>query len=259
MNKHDPHKIGTASLLWLSIGLIFAAPGVGLVFFGIKNIEFSIFTVLIVLFLLGMPVVKFLRFYHSGKFRQMREQMKEKQEQMKATLSLSPSLKGKELSHEEIDSRLAYQVKVARWSNMIGIVLALSMLVGGYLWADHQRSFEKNAGVAIGTVMEIIQKKNTSSDSGSHYNYYPKVMFRLPEGGRYTFVDKVGSSIKMHKIQDQVTVYYNLSNPNDATIDRGVFNFIPQALLGLVGIFILLVSLSQALQARSRSNHRYRH
>ena len=255
MNKHDSHKIGTASLLWLSIGLVFAAPGIGLVFLGIKNIEFSIFTVLIVLFFLGMPVVRFLRFYHSGKFKQIREQMKEKQEQMK----VSPGLKGKELSHEEIDSRLAYQVKVARWSNMIGIVLALSMLVGGYLWADHQHSFEKNAGVATGTVMEIIQKKNTSSDSGSHYNYYPKVMFRLPEGGRYTFVDKVGSSIKMHKIQDQVTVYYNLSNPNDATIDRGVFNFIPQALLGLVGIFILLVSLSQALQARSLYNHRYRH
>ena len=89
----------------------------------------------------------------------------------------------------------------------------------------------------------------SSSRSGSSSSYYPVVTYTDQTGRRIRFRDNTGSNPPMYHVNDSVTVLYSASEPGNAIIDRGVWNWLPSAILYSVGVLLSMVGIG-ALRRR---------
>jgi len=83
----------------------------------------------------------------------------------------------------------------------------------------------------------------SSSSSGRGSSYYPVVTYTDQAGKRVRFRDNTGSNPPMYHVNESVTVLYSASEPGNAIIDRGVWNWLPSAILYALGVLLGLVSI----------------
>lgn len=83
----------------------------------------------------------------------------------------------------------------------------------------------------------------SSSSSGRSSSYYPVVTFTDQAGKRVRFRDHTGSNPPMYHVNDSVTVLYSASEPGNAIIDRGVWNWLPSAILYALGVLLSVASI----------------
>ena len=83
----------------------------------------------------------------------------------------------------------------------------------------------------------------SSSSSGRDRSYYPVVTYTDQAGKRIRFRDNTGSNPPMYHVNESVTVLYSASEPGNAIIDRGVWNWLPSAILYALAVLLSLVSI----------------
>lgn len=83
----------------------------------------------------------------------------------------------------------------------------------------------------------------SSSSSGRGSSYYPVVTYTDHAGKRVRFRDNTGSNPPMYHVNDSVTVLYSASEPGNAIIDRGAWNWLPSAILYALGVLLSVVSI----------------
>lgn len=81
------------------------------------------------------------------------------------------------------------------------------------------------------------------SSSGSGSTYYPVVTYSDQRGKMVRFRDNTGSNPPMYHVNESVTVLYSPSEPGSAIIDRGVWNWLPSAILYVLGVLLSVVSV----------------
>lgn len=83
----------------------------------------------------------------------------------------------------------------------------------------------------------------SSSSSSTGSSYYPVVTYTDQAGERIRFRDNTGSNPPMYHVNESVTVLYSTAEPANAIIDRGMWNWLPSAILYAVGVLLSVVSI----------------
>ncbi len=112
--------------------------------------------------------------------------------------------------------------------NVIKYVFAIvgaCMLAGAFALYSSTASFLEHSVTTQGTVVELIRSR--SSDSTS---YYPVVQFTAASGREIEFQSSTGSNPPPYSRGEQVAVFYEPANPEDAMVD-GFFSLWGAALI----------------------------
>jgi len=96
-------------------------------------------------------------------------------------------------------------------------------------------------GVRARGVVSSLSSSNSGTDSST---YYPVVTYTDWAGKSVRFRDNTGSNPPMYHVNDSVTVLYSPTESGKATIDRGIWNWLPSAILYLLGVVLSLVSIA---------------
>lgn len=125
--------------------------------------------------------------------------------------------------------------RLAPWLLIAGVALVA-------LGVHQSRALVRLESVGVRTRGVVSSFSSSSSGSGSR-SYYPVVTYTDRAGNRVRFRDNTGSNPPMYDINDSVTVLYSPAESGNAMIDRGLWNWLPSALLYLLGVSLSLVSI----------------
>lgn len=123
----------------------------------------------------------------------------------------------------------------------VGAVLLIAAYVMGHAHFDLIRQGVRAPGTVVGHEQENFVSRSSSGGTRSTLAFMPIVEF---QAGEHTvrFKDWKGSSVA-GDLHDRVTVVYDPARPSDAMIDRPVWNWVPWAPIGVVGLFLTLVAI----------------
>lgn len=89
----------------------------------------------------------------------------------------------------------------------------------------------------------VVSALSSSSSGSGGRSYYPVVTYTDRAGNTMRFRDNIGSNPPMYRVNDSVTVLYSPGEAASARIDRGIWNWLPSAILYLLGVSLSLVSI----------------
>lgn len=243
----DPQTVTRPGFLSLFFGLCFAGPGVGLLYMALTQYEFNVFTPVMALGFLGLGAFKVKKII---KPRSEWDTKKSFQSRRKAE-KLAKRAEGRLLTVQEVRERVRYQDRQAALWTPVVVLLGAGLIAGGFWLSRDMRAFTAIAVEAPGEVVRIESRYDSSSDGGG-YTYYPVVAFSTGEGSRMEFQDSVGSNPSLYGTGDMVTVLYDTTDPEDAIIDRGIWNWSASGGCMATGALLLLWSLRVYGGIRSR-------
>ncbi|MGH1377588.1 MAG: DUF3592 domain-containing protein [Alphaproteobacteria bacterium] len=221
-----PGKVRRPSLVLVVFGLVFLLPGLFMWYVAVTSFDPNP-----MFFALILSAVCFVFFKVWSFFKDIpREELKEgwksfRDNKLKISSSSSDSHNnGRVLSNEEIMDRLKVHGKSYKVASIIMIVIGFGLSIGAYYAGLNMANRLQNGLFASGEVVSIRSEYSSSSDS-SGYTYYAIVGFSDENGRSFEFSDSVGASSPMFSKGDKVDVVYDESDPEDAIIDRGIFNW----------------------------------
>ena len=254
VNPRHPEKISRAGLLWLIFGVVFAAPGVLFLRLAFTLFKFNIFTVLIPLALLAHI---FFKIRSKLKPHELHDKMTQFLADAKTYRSApgqpaaSTLPAGRDLTREEIKTRVQAMQKTNRMVAPVVSILAAALIVAGFYLGQSMAALTATGMRAAGQVVRVESVYSSSNHGG--YTYYPVVGFALPNGGHREFRDRIGSNPPMQSTGDKVTVLYDPAKPEQAMIDRGIWNWALSGGLVLGGLVLLLMMLKSLSNSRQIS------
>lgn len=123
--------------------------------------------------------------------------------------------------------------------NYVFSIVGAALLAGAiYLYVDKQAFLEK-AETVQGTVIEMIPKRSKESTT-----YSPVVSFKTKQGQTITYTSSTSSNPPSYSVGENVTMFYDPANPNDAEINGFFSLWLGVLILGFIGtVFFLIGSL----------------
>ncbi|MGH1376448.1 MAG: DUF3592 domain-containing protein [Alphaproteobacteria bacterium] len=256
---NNPEKVRRPSHMLLIFGLLFFLPGVFIAYIAFSSFEANYASILMILGGFGFVGWKIWNVVRKIPMDELRDGWAHFQEEGVQVTSSSGggSAKGRLLDASEIKVRARLHARHARIAAYIMFVVALG-LSGGAYYAGVDMLSRVNDGVRTsGEVVDFVRRSSTS-DSGTSYSYYSVVQFVDIEGRKVRFEDSVGSSSRMHTRGDQVNVLYMYEEPEDAMIDRGIFNWGLSGGLSLGGVLMFFFAFRNFTASRRYGAGRYR-
>jgi hypothetical protein len=122
-----------------------------------------------------------------------------------------------------------------------GAVLLIAAYVMGHAHFHLIRQGVRAPGTVVGHEQQNFVSRSSSGGTRSTLAFMPIVEFQAGEQ-TVRFKDWKGSSVA-GDLHDRVTVLYDPASPSDAMIDRPVWNWLPWAPIGAVGLFLTLVAI----------------
>ena len=122
-----------------------------------------------------------------------------------------------------------------------GAVLLIVAYFMGHAHFDLIRQGARAQGTVVGHEQQNFVSRSSSGGTRSTLAFMPIVEFQAGEQ-TVRFKDWKGSSVA-GDLHDRVTVLYDPARPSDAMIDRPVWNWLPWAPIGAVGLFLTLVAI----------------
>lgn len=122
-----------------------------------------------------------------------------------------------------------------------GAVLLIAAYIIGHAHFHLIRQGVRAPGTVVGYEQQNFVSRSSSGGTRSTLAFMPIVEFQAGEQ-TVRFKDWKGSSVA-GDLHDRVTVLYDPARPSDAMIDRPVWNWLPWAPIGAVGVFLTLVAI----------------
>ncbi|WP_421773596.1 DUF3592 domain-containing protein [Gracilimonas sp.] len=143
---------------------------------------------------------------------------------------------------QEVHSKNAKATKIV---GPIFTVVGLGILALGIYLGVERYHFLQQAIPASGTVIDFHESR---SDDG--YTYYPIVEFS-PNGSfeAMTFRHDTGSNPPSYSRGEAVDILHAPDNPNNAIIDKGIFNWAISIFVGLFGILFASAGIAASVSA----------
>lgn len=253
MMPHQPEKVRRPALILALFGLVFLLPGFWIMNVALTRFEFNYMMVIMVLIglgFVGFKVAGAVRKIPEGEIKKGWAEFKEKG--VKVTSSGEGS-KGRLLSQDDITQAVKKQVKNTRIGGYMCLLIALGLGAGSYYAGQSMHAMLRDGVPAQGEVTGM--KRSDSSDS---VTYSAIVRFTDASGRRVKFTDSVGSSHPTLKRGDGVDVLYLRDNPEDAIVDRGVWNWFLSGALGLGALLFLWGGMHSFALVRRHGGTKYR-
>ena len=252
-----PQKVRRKSVFLLVFGLVFFLPGMFVMYIAVTTFEANYMVFVMVLAGIGFIGFKILNFMKDIPLEELKEGLASiKSSKMEITESGGPK-NTHQLTTAEIQERMKSQVKTLRIGAWITVLIAVGLIVGGYYAQEDMRERIEMGVNAQGEVVDMRQKRSSSSDGGTSYTYHAIVHFTDLSGRSVRFEDSMGSSHPMMKVGDAVKVLYVPDNPRDAIIDRGIFNWGLSGGLFAFAILLLWIALHNFRISRKYGGQRY--
>ena len=128
----------------------------------------------------------------------------------------------------------------------VGAVLLIAAYIMGHAHLHLIRQGVRAPGTVVGHEQQNFVSRSSSGGTRSTLAFMPIVEFQAGEK-TVRFKDWKGSSVA-GDLHDRVTVLYDPASPSDAMIDRPVWNWLPWAPIGAVGVFLTLVAIKRWLR-----------
>ena len=182
-----------------------------------------------------------------------RELLKAAQARQAATAASSPAATIQQV--EDLASLPGIQTKVIRRRANPRALAPFLLLAGvGLLALGVHQSRALLRLEATGTrAPGMVTALSSSSSGNGGITYHPVVTFTDAQGKQVTFRDSTGTNPPLYHVGQSVTVMYLPSEVGRAVIDRGVWNWLPSALLYLLGGALLAAGLA-ALKTQSAAD-----
>lgn len=120
--------------------------------------------------------------------------------------------------------------------NYVFSIVGACLLAGAiYLYIDKQAFLEK-AETTQGTVIELIPKRSKDSTT-----YSPLVSFTTKSGQEITYTSSTSSNPPSYDVGENVQIFYDPANPNDAEINGFFSLWLGVIILGFIGIVFFLI------------------
>lgn len=248
-----PDKVRRPSNVLLIFGLIFLLPGLFIANVAVTTFEFNFMTFAIILAIIGFITFKIkgaISGMPAGEFKKGWEEFKK--EGVTVTSS-SGGKNAKPLDQADIAKRIKYHARNTMIGGYVMLVIALCLSGGAYYTGLDMVEMTQNGVSAQGEVVGIESRR---SDDG--YTYHSVIRFTDISGARVKFRDSVGSSHALHKRGDMIDVLYLEEEPQDAIVDRGIFNWGLSGGLAIGALLLLWLGLRSLAVARIHGGPGYR-
>jgi len=128
--------------------------------------------------------------------------------------------------------------------------IGLALFLGGGFWLAHQSIFLSQAVSAPGVVIrnDVSEGGGNSSDS-----FHAVVRFTGEDGRTVLYRDSVGTSPPWYREGDRVGVLYLPNKPSRIMIDRGVWNWLVQLALVVLGALLFITGAVHYLHNQDTS------
>ena len=134
-------------------------------------------------------------------------------------------------------------------SKYIFSLIGIAILIGAYYFYNHTKTFLNNSQIATGTVTELVK---TTSNEGTVL-YQPRIKFTADNGEGITFTSGTASNPPSHKKGDEIEVYYQIENPQNAKV-KGFFTlWAAPSVMAVIGLSFFLLGFSM-LTKKIRTN-----
>ncbi len=146
---------------------------------------------------------------------------------------------------EELTASPEFRARQARQRAQLSRVAPLLMLAGlavlalGVYQSRMLLKLEASGTRTAGRVTGL----SPSQGSNGAITYYPLVCYVGAGGQTVVFRDPSGTNPSLYRVGQAVTVLYSPDQPARAVIDRGIWNWLPSALLYLFGAAVLAAGL----------------
>ncbi|MGH6859964.1 MAG: DUF3592 domain-containing protein [Phyllobacterium sp.] len=110
-------------------------------------------------------------------------------------------------------------------------LVTLVLFCGFGLWVLHVRSFVNSARQGRGHVVRMVEEPTKSGRV-----YKPVIEFQTAEGDRITFESSSGSAPPAYRVGEDVTVFYDPSDPQSALPDDWFALWGGPAILGVLSL-----------------------
>lgn len=108
-----------------------------------------------------------------------------------------------------------------------------------------KKSAAKKSTITSGQVVDVVKEKR-----GSMTLYYPVVLFITADGAEKTFQNELWTDYPQYKAGDQVDVYYERTNPDNARIKKNDSGTL--AVFFVVGLLLSFIGASMCIHIAKR-------
>ena len=136
---------------------------------------------------------------------------------------------------------------VSKGAHLFSLFLGAALVAGALYWTGTLQEYMQRAVRTTGTIVD-----SSSSYSDDTLTYAPVVSFVPYRDESIRFTSKRSSSHPSWHVGDEVVVLYDPDDVHDAMIDHGLWNYIVQMVMGLIGLMVMLVSGYQYWKKRRK-------
>jgi hypothetical protein len=184
-----------------------------------------------------------------------REQRQSKEEYVAARAQRRKEKKAKKkdggyiLTRDEIRARLRFIDRQSLFIMPLVMFMGIGIIIGGLQLSNKMSGFAERGVATTGEIVAMNSRRNSDGDT----MYYARIQFRTEQGERIVFDDNTGSSAPLKQTGEQVKVLYDSGNPENAVIDRGLFNWLGPVALIALGALMAVWSLKMLAGVASRA------
>lgn len=257
LNPVSPDKIQQNTRIFAYVGLLFLLPGLFVFSEALKTIEFKVPYLLAACSVILYFIFKIQRFLARIGWSKIKEEIKKSRKEGKPWFTinsgenkdLKDGFTSRPMSSGEIQTIALKEKKRFKISAFFLILASAALFFFSQYTGLKILNLQTNGLRAEGEVVDF----KISSDSDST-TYTAVFAFTSAQGESIRKKDSFGSSHPTLKLGETVPILYDPQKPDNAIIDRGVWNWFLSALLAFIGVLCvtLAVSLLQLVFQASR-------
>jgi len=231
VNMRKPFEVRITGFMRPVLSMIFLITGLLLTILSTTQYDITFWFPLLTVLALSAILPRLIRYPSAGTFQNVWEKKSYKKR-------VYEKKQMRKLKFDEIIKRLHRQQKQNRIMTPVMILISMSLLIGGLYWMNDTKGRIASGSRTVGEVVGV--KRNFVSHENKTY-FHAVVEFTLPGGNAVRFQDPMGSTGPVPKTGEKVSVIYDPKHPEQAVIDRGMWNYFPP--LGLIGAGLILLLL----------------
>ncbi|MFT7144762.1 MAG: hypothetical protein ACI9TY_000225 [Alphaproteobacteria bacterium] len=241
-SKEKPNLAKPANNLYLIIGAALLAFGLFILTWYLNKVDFGIIAFLSVTSMIAYLIFKLMqRMKKAPKWKDglnphtlFIENMAANTEPLKESEKI--------LINDNVKKAQTKQKEIYRKFAPLSLAIAVVCLGAGGYWAHSTYTFIDNAHLTEGKIIAMKESRSSSTSGSSGYTYAPIVRYTV-NGKTYKHTSKMSSSHPSEKIGDRLPIYYSPQNHGDAMINQGLWSYLFQTILIILGSIILFIGL----------------
>lgn len=148
-------------------------------------------------------------------------------------------------------------MKAIKIVQFVFLLIGAAMLAGTFFMVQHTQQFLQTSLKAEGTVIDLIEKRSSSSSSTSNSRTYsPKVQFTTANGESMTFTTSSSSYPPSHDIGEKVDIFYKADTPSQAKINSYFDLWGGATILGVLGAVFFAIGAGIMLFSNLGQNNK---